>query len=83
MPLLIERRDVVAYDWLVAAAAMRGEEVVEVGATVRLAVVLVEALVAEEVVTSGAEEMLRVPSVVQCSDALLGKKSHRLNSQPG
>lgn len=77
MPLLIKCRYIVGDDRLVAASAMRGEQIIEVGAAVRFSVVLVEAFVAEEVVASSAEEMFRVPRVIQSRDALLKKNTRR------
>lgn len=71
MPLRVQRRDVVLHDGPVAAIALRGEHLEVVVAAVGLAVALMETLLAELLAALGAEEVLRVPGLVQRRDALV------------
>lgn len=74
MPLGVQSGNVVFHDGAVAAVALRREHVEVVGAAVRLAVALMEALFAELLAALGAEEVLCVPCLVQCGDAFLQRK---------
>lgn len=71
MPLRVQRRDVVLHDGPVAAIALRGEHLEVVVAAVGLAIALMETLLAELLAALGAEEVLRVPGLVQRRDALV------------
>lgn len=71
VPLAVEGRYVVLHDGAVAAAALGGEHVEVVLAAVGLAVPLVEALLAELLAALGAEEVLRVPGLLQGGHAFL------------
>lgn len=65
MPLSVEGGDVVLHDGGVAAATLGREHVEVVVPAVGLAVLLVEAVLSEGVAALGAEEVLRVPRLVQ------------------
>lgn len=71
MPLRVQRRDVVLHNGAVAAIALRGKHLEVVVAAVRLAVALMESLLAELLAALGAEEVLRVPGLVQRRYALV------------
>jgi hypothetical protein len=73
MPLGVERRDVVLHDGACAAAALGREHVKVVVLAVRLAVLLVEAALAELLAALRAEEVLRVPRLLQRRHAFLSK----------
>jgi hypothetical protein len=64
MPLSVKCGDVIVSDWFIAASTLRREQVEVVLSTVRFSVLLVVAFVAELTSTLGAEEVLRMPSVV-------------------
>lgn len=66
VPLAVESRDVVLHDGPVAPVAFRCEHVEVVVAAVRLAVALVEPVLAELLAALGAEEVLGVPRFFQC-----------------
>jgi len=66
-----ERAHVVLHDRTVAATALGREQVKVVVPTVRLALALVEALLAELLATLSAEEMLRVPRLLQGRHAFI------------
>lgn len=83
MPLCVEGRDVVLHDRRVAAAALGREHVVVVVPAVRLAVLLVEAVLAKCVATLGTKEVVRVPVLVQRGHAFLGKKKWILGKEKG
>lgn len=74
VPLAIQGRDVVLSDWPVAAATLGCEQLEVVVAAVRLAVLLVEAALAKLHPAVGAEEVLRVPCLVQGSYTFLHNK---------
>lgn len=74
MPLGVERRDVVLHDGAAAAAALGREHVKVVVLAVRLAVLLVEAVLAELLAALRAEEVLRVPRLLQRRHAFLWDK---------
>lgn len=78
MPLAVQRRYVVLHDGAVAAAALRCEHIEVVLPAVRLAVPLVEALLAELLAALGAEEVLRVPGLLQGGHAFLKIAWYRL-----
>jgi len=61
MPLAVQRGDVVLHDGGAAAAALGREHVVVVLATVRLAVLLVEAVLPERLPALCAEEVVGMP----------------------
>lgn len=65
MPLAVQRRDVVLHDGPVAPVALGGEHVEVVVAAVRFPVALVEPILAELLAALGAEEVLRVPGLLQ------------------
>lgn len=71
MPLRVERRDVVLHDGLAAAAALGREHVEVVGAAVGLALALVEPVLPELLAALRAEEVLRVPRLLQRRHAFL------------
>ena len=71
MPLAVEGRDVVLHDGAVTTSALGREHVEVVLAAVGLTVALVEALLAELLAALGAEEVLRVPGLVQRRHAFL------------
>lgn len=75
MPLGVEGGDVVLHDGSVAATALGSEHVVVVVFAVGLAILLVEALVAEGVAALAAEEVLRVPRLVQRRHAFLSAEA--------
>lgn len=74
MPLAVEGGDVVLHDGPVAAAALGREHVEVVVAAVGLAVTLVEALLAELLAALCAEEVLRVPGLLQRGHTFLKPK---------
>lgn len=65
VPLGVEGRDVVLHDGGVAARTLGGKHVVVVLAAVGLSVAFVEAFLAESIPALCAEEVLRVPRLVQ------------------
>lgn len=65
MPLSVECRDVVLHDGGVAASTLGSEHVEVVVSAVRLAILLVETIVPEGVAALRAEEVIRVPRLVQ------------------
>lgn len=71
MPLRVERRNVILHDRPIAAVALRCKHVEIVVATVRFAVALMEAVLAELLAALGAEKVLRVPRFLQRGDAFL------------
>jgi len=71
MPLRVQRRDVVLHDGPVAAIALRGKHLEVVVAAIGFAIALMESLLAELLAALGAEEVLRVPGLVQRRDALV------------
>lgn len=73
MPLGVEGGDVVLHDGGVASATLGGEHVEVVVPAVGLAVLLVEAIVAEGVPALSTEEVLRVPRLVQRRHAFLSQ----------
>jgi hypothetical protein len=74
MPLAVEGRYVVLHDGAVASAALGGEHVEVVVPAVGLAVPLVEALLAELLAALGAEEVLRVPGLLERGHAFLRRQ---------
>ncbi len=77
MPLCVERSDVVVHDRPLTAFAARREHAEVVLATECLAVLLVESVFAELAAALRAEEVLRMPGLVQSGDALLQKQKRR------
>ena len=71
MPLAVQGGDVVLHDGPVAPVALRREHVEVVVAAVRLAVALVEPVLAELLAALGAEEVLRVPRFLERCDTFL------------
>lgn len=71
MPLCVQGGDVVLHDRLVAAAALRREHVEVIGPTVRFPVPLVESFFPELLAALSAEEVLRVPGLLQRRHAFL------------
>lgn len=71
MPLGVQSRDVVFHDWLVATSTLGGKHVEVIIATVRLSIPLMEAVLAELLTALSAEEVLRVPGLLQCRHAFL------------
>lgn len=65
MPLGVEGGNVVLHDGRVAASTLGGEHVVVVLAAIRLSVAFVEALLAESISALCAEEVFRMPRLVQ------------------
>lgn len=74
MPLRVQRRNVILHDGAVAAVALGRKHVKVVVATVRLAVALMEAILAKLLAALGAEKVLRVPCLLQRGDAFLYRK---------
>lgn len=74
MPLAVERGYIILHNSAIAAAAFGREHVEIILATVRLAVPLVEAFLAELFAALGAEEVLSMPSLLQSRHAFLKKK---------
>lgn len=75
MPLRVERGDVILHDGFIAATALGREHIKVVRAAVRLAVPLMEPVFPELLAALGAEEMLRVPSLLQRSYTFLKRES--------
>lgn len=71
MPLSVQGGHVVLHDGTVAAAALGRKQVEVVVAAVRLAVLLVKAVLAELFAALGAEEVLRVPGLLECRHAFI------------
>lgn len=71
MPLWVQCRNVVLHDRPIAAIALGRKHVEVVVAAVRLAVALMEAILAELLATLRTEEVLRVPCLFQSGDAFL------------
>lgn len=71
MPLAVQRRNVILHDGPIAPVTLWGEHVEVVVAAVRLAVTLVEPVLAELLTALGAEKVLRVPGFFQRSYAFL------------
>lgn len=75
MPLAVERRDVALRDGHRAALALEREQGEVVVLAVRLAVLLLEAVLAELAAAFRAEEVVRVPRLVERRHAfLLGQR---------
>lgn len=74
MPLSVECRDVVFHDGFVAAAALGREHVEVVGAAVGLPIPFVESVLPELLAALGAEEVLRVPGLLERRHAFLENK---------
>lgn len=77
VPLRVEGGNVVLHDGPVAGPALGGEHVEVVVAAVRLALALVEALLAELLAALRAEEVLHVPGLLQSGHAFLQRKKNR------
>lgn len=77
MPLRVQRRNVILHDGAVAAVALGRKHVKVVVATVRLAVALMEAILAKLLAALGAEKVLRVPCLLQRGDAFLYRKKNK------
>lgn len=75
MPLRVERGDIVFHYGFVAATALGGEHIEVVRTTVRLAVPFMEPVLTELLSTLSAEEVLRVPGLLQRSYAFLKRES--------
>lgn len=71
MPLAVECGYIILHNGAITAAAFRREHVEIVLATIRLAVSLVEAVLAELLAALSAEEMLSVPGLLQGSYTFL------------
>ncbi len=65
VPLHIKSSDVVLHDCTMAAATLGGKHIKIVLFTVHLAVLLMEAPLTERLTALGAEEVLRVPGLIQ------------------
>ena len=76
MPLLSHGRYVVRQDGFQTAAAFRCKQVVIIRSAVGLPFILVKTVLTEEVIAHGAEKVLRMPGLVQGSDALLHIRKH-------
>lgn len=74
MPLTVQGGYVVLHDGSIAAAALGCEHVEVILAAIRLAVPLVEALLAELLAALGAEEVLGMPGLLQGGHAFLEVK---------
>lgn len=72
MPLSVESCDEALHDGLVASLAARSVVLVVALATESLLVLLVETLVTKLLATTSAEEVLRMPSLVQSTHHSLG-----------
>lgn len=79
MPLRVQRRNVVLHDRPVAAVALGRKHVEVVVAAVRLAVALMEAILAELLAALSAEEVLRVPRLLQGRHAFLREPERQKN----
>lgn len=77
MPLAVERGNVILHDGPVAPVALGREHVEVVVAAVRLAVALVEPVLAKLLAALGTEEVLRVPGLLERRDAFLESKLSR------
>ena len=66
---------VVLHDCTMAATTLGGKHIEIVLFTVHFAVLLVEAALVERLTALGAEEMLRVPGLVQGGHTFLGKNT--------
>lgn len=71
MPLRAEGGNVVLHDWAVAATALGSKHVKVVVTAVRLAVTLVEALLAKLLAALRTEEVLGVPGLLQSCHTFL------------
>lgn len=74
MPLTVQRGYVVLHDGSIAAATLGREHVEVVLAAIRLAVPLVEALLAELLAALSTEKVLGVPRLLQGGHAFLKAK---------
>lgn len=74
MPLSVECGDVVFHDGFVAAAALGREHVEVVGAAVGFPIPFVESVLPELLAALGAEEVLRVPGLLERRHAFLENK---------
>lgn len=71
MPLCVERGDIVLHDGFAAAAALWREHVEVIVAAVRFAVPFVEPVFTELLATLGAEEVLRMPGLLESCHAFI------------
>lgn len=71
MPLRVQRGNIILHDGPVAAAALRRKHVKVVGATIRLAVPLMEPVLAKLLAALRTEKVLRVPGLLQSGHAFL------------
>lgn len=76
MPLGVKGGNVVFHDGPIAGSALGSVQVEVVVATERLAVALMEAVLAELLAALGAEEVVHVPGLVQCGHAFLQNQKH-------
>lgn len=77
MPLSIQRRNIVLHNRSVASAAFGREHIEVIISAIRLPISLVEALLSELLSTLRAEEVFRVPGLLQGSHAFLFSSEKR------
>lgn len=74
MPLGVECRDIIFHDGRVAATTLGRKHIEVILAAVRLPIPFVEALVPKRVAALCAEEVLRMPGLVQGSHTFLAER---------